>query len=236
MAADPSYHYRKKKLRRRRRFIRILLASFVVLLILGGIIIYDLIKNQSREIEGENLTISQTFGEDDATQLINEPTYTMKLPADWKETARINDTYRSGATWTATKDKESDRFITVFVDKIPQNYPLNRVIPVGSASGVLTLGNVSDRCQSFTRGGTFDEAKAVKTRPTLSKWEDVEFICNMPRPSENEIGTSSEQGINTVTVNGDQQGKHKYFFVYTDHNTQPNNQIFVDILNSFRAK
>ena len=57
----------------------------------------------------------------------------------------------------------------------------------------------------------------------------------MAKP-QNLTGTASEdEGIGNTIVSSDGT-KHKYFFVYIDHNVAPDNKIFTEALKSFETK
>lgn len=236
MKSRPTYHFRKKRHRRRNRYLKVLGITLLLAIVAGLIFLYDLLQNQVTEIEGSPSVVTQST-QSGAYQTLNEPTFSIELPADWKETDRFNRTYQAGVTWQSTRDKESDRWLTVYVDKIPTNYPVNYIVPVEAADGgYLKLGNLSDQCSTFTQGGTVQPRDTLPNEPVLAQWEEVDFLCNLPRPFEHEIGTSSESAINSVAVKGTKQGEHKYFFLYTDHNNSVNNQIFIDALKTFQAK
>lgn len=236
MNARPTYHFRKKRHRRRNRYLQIIGITLFLLLVIGLFFIYDILRNQSNEIEGSTSVVTQST-QIGAFQKVDEPTYTIELPDDWKETDRFDRKYQKGVTWQSTREKEADRWLTIYVDKLPTNRPLNRIVPLAATGGgYFNIGNLSDECASFTQGGSYDAAKAIKSKPTLGQWEEVDFLCNLPRPFENEVGTASKQAVNSVSVKGPKQGKHDYFFLYTDHNNQANYQIFLEALKTFQAK
>lgn len=235
MSAKQTYHHRQSHHRRRRRFIKIVLITLLLLLVFGAAIAYDLWKNQSEETSGGSISVIQSFGGEE-TLLVDEPTFSLQLPSDWQETQRLETSQIKYVTWQATKQKEDNRWLTIYIDKLPKQQNLNRVVAVQPSGDRLSVGSVSSQCQSFTLGGTLDAGEAPGLRPKLTKWENVEFYCNLPRPHENEIGISSPDQIQAVTVNGENQGQHTYFFMYTDHNIHPNYQIFLNALASFHAK
>ena len=109
-------------------------------------------------------------------------------------------------------------------------------MPVEAVGSGLRHGSVSDNCAAYTEGGSFQANDALKAKDTPAKWEEVTFLCDLPKVFDNVIGTSSKEGINIVTVVGPKAGKHSYFFVYTDHNAHPNYEIFIDVIKSFKAR
>ncbi len=233
----PTYHYRKKHRHKRlKRYAKVLFVTMALVLMGWLAITLDILRNQSEPDATENLSVSQTVGDDVYKYKIDEPTFTMQLPGDWEEVKRINLSNQAGIVWQATRDKQADRYLTAYIDRLPPNIAVNRVVPLEASNEYFKVGNLSRQCHTFTVGGTNNLVQANKLSPRQSKWEGVDFICNLTNPIENQIGTSSKGAVNKVTIKGKEQGEHSYFFVYTDHNKQPNDQIFLDALNSFKAK
>ena len=232
---DAHYHYRKKP-KVKKGWRRVILLFILLLLIVGGIIGYDIYRGRSRTQTGQVKTTQLTFGNNGPKKSIDEPTFTLQLPADWKETARVNNELEHSITWQATKPKEDNRFITIYVDKIPKTKSFNRLLPLEAVGNGLRHGTVSDNCAAYTAKGSFDAKQAITAKDTPAKWEEVTFLCDLPKVFDNVVGTSSLEGINTLHVTGQMAGTHDYFFLYTDHNVRPNYEIFTQLLESFKAK
>ena len=232
--SDPNYHYRKK--RRIKRKWRWAVLAFVVLLILAGLLIgLDIYRGRSQQQSGAP-KISQLVVDGGPKIKIDEPSFSLQLPADWKEIGRVNSRTEYGITWQATKPKEDNRYMTIYLDKIPRTLAFNRLLPIEAVGSGLRHGSVSDNCAAYTEGGAIDANSALKAKDTLAKWEEVTFWCDLPKVFDNVVGTSSLEGINIVEVTGEKAGKHSYFFIYTDHNIHPNYDIFTDTIKSFKAK
>lgn len=229
-----SYRYGKKR-REKKRWRWAILALILVLLLIGGLIGYDVYKGRSTPQSGAAKT-SELAVKGGPKIKINEPTFTLELPADWKETNRIDGEYEYSITWQATKAKADNRFMTIYIDKIPLKKSFNRLLPLAAVGSSLRHGSVSDNCAGYTEGGSQDANSALKAKDTLAKWEEVTFMCDLPKVFDNVVGTSSLEGVNIVSVTGKDAGKHKYFFLYTDHNTRPDYEIFTIIIESFKAK
>lgn len=229
-----SYHHRKIH-KHKRRWRWAVLAFVILVSLAGGLIAYDLYRGRSQQQTGKP-KISELVVNGGPKITIDEPSFVMQLPADWREVGRVNSQTEYGITWQATKPKEDNRFITVYVDKIPRAKAYNRLLPVEAVGTSLRHGTISDNCAAYTEGGAIDANAALKAKETLAKWEEVAFMCDLPKVFDNVIGTSSKEGINLVTVSGPQGGTHKYFFIYTDHNIHPNYDIFIDSIKSFKAK
>src|SRR5690606_31775928 len=124
----------------------------------------------------------------------------------------------------------------IYVDIIPTNYAVNRVMPVAARGANIVPNDISNNCSTFTKGGIAEAGQAQFLADENAKWQGEDFLCDLAQVTDNEIGTSSAEGINTVTVTGPKAGKHKYFFLYVDHNIQPNYNIFTNAIRSFKAK
>ena len=231
------YHYGHKPAKRRpRKALVILVCSILLICLVVGLIYLDLRKHVSPSVEGETRTVSQVLNENSQQITIDEPFYTFELPGDWKEIERDANNHYTSIKWQATIPGKDNRWLELFIDRIPLNRPLNRLVAVSAQGNELRFSDISDNCSNFTIGGTFDTSVASGLKPTLTKWNKVDFLCNLPRVTDNEVGTGSEGSMNSVTVAGRNKGSHKYFFVYTDRNFQPDYNILYDALKSFRAK
>jgi hypothetical protein len=163
---------------------------------------------------------------------INEPLFTMRLPSDWKQIA----VQPHSVTWQAGIKGADNRWLTIYTDVLPTTLPVNRELPITVNGNQLSYGELSDNCANFTPGGTLNVAQAALLKPTVSVWQGVNFICSLNQVVDNQVGTGSSAGINTITVTGPTDGTHNYFFLYIDRNIQPDYTIFYGAIQSFRAK
>lgn len=136
------------------------------------------------------------------------------------------------------QDKAKDstnRWLRVYVDVFPKDFPLNRLLPISVVDNSIVPGIVSDDCTTFTGAPLSAGSGTTKTVADTwtARWQGVDFICSMTNP-QNYTGTASaEEGLGTTFINTNNT-KHKYFFVYIDHNVRPDYSIFVDALKSFQ--
>jgi hypothetical protein len=212
MMSSPQYHYGHKPAKRRpRKALVVLVCSLMLVGLAVGIIYADLRKHVSSGVEGESKIVNQVLSDSINQITIDEPNYTLELPSDWKETSRnVNNTYIS-ITWQATTKTKDNRWLTLYMDKIPFDTPVNRLVAVSAQGSTLKFSDVSDNCANFTVGGTFNTSIATTLKPTLTKWNKVDFICNLPEVTDNEIGTGAEGTINSVTVAGPSRGCTQVF-------------------------
>ena len=233
----PKYRYGHGTAKRRpRKALLIIACSILLLSIIVGIIFIDLKQSVSPTIEGESRVISQIGSENSQQLVVNEPFYSFELPGDWKETKRNENKFYTSIAWSATAKGKDNRSLTLYIDKIPFDMPLNRVVTVRSQGSGIAYNDVSDNCANFTVGGTQDGRITSSSKPVVTKWNRVDFICNLPKAIDNVIGTGSEAMPNAVTITGPTGGAHKYFFVYTDRNFQPDYNILYEVLKTFKAK
>ena len=231
------YHYGSHSARRRPRKALVVLVSFLLLVGLIGAIIYmDLRKHADSGVEGESRTVGQALDGGLQPTVIDEPNYYLELPGEWKETGRNTNIFYTSISWQSMQKGEENRYLTLYTDRIPTDLPFNRLVALKAQGTGLSFSDVSDNCASFTVGGTFNTGLAVKLKPTITKWDKVDFMCNLPRVTDNEVGTGSEGMANAVSVTGPTKGVHTYFFLYTDRTFQPQYNIFYDVLRSFKAK
>lgn len=233
----PKYKYGHRVAKRRpRKALIVLVLSILVLGAVGSFVYLDVRNSVSTEVAGESRVVSQVLSENSQVKEVKEPFFTMELPEDWKETGRNQNSLYNSISWQATEKGKDNRYLTLYYDRIPADYPVNRLLPVRAQGNTIAYGDLSDKCETFTGTTKKGTGNAVSAIPVLSKWRDVPFMCNIPRFNDNEVGTGTPEAMNSVTVTGPTQGTHKYFFVYADRNFQPDYNILYNALESFQAK
>lgn len=171
---------------------------------------------------------------------ISEPTFSLKLPGTWKETERNTNPGVKSIKWDYIAKGGVGRWLKVYIDTIPPDYSVTYLMPVSAAGDQIISDSLSDHCSQFTPGARKPSADGGYSPPNsdklLTKWQGVSFYCDGAHPLWQRVGTSSKDGINSVTVTGPAQGTHKYFFVYDDAYYNPDYTLLSTILDSFRAK
>ncbi len=197
-------------------------------------------QEKSVAITGNNSPLNSRVEVAENFTVINEPTFSMSLPGTWKETERNNDSRYRTIKWDYQAKGGIGRWIRLYIDTIPSDYPIVYVVPVSSDGEKIIAEPASDHCSQFTAGAAkptetnSPPAGASDKMPT--SWQGVKFICDGAHPLYQRVGTSSKEAVNSVTVTGPTTGKHKYFFVYDDAYYNPDYSLFLTILDSFRAK
>lgn len=166
------------------------------------------------------------------TKRVATATFTMDVPKTWEKTT-TNRIPTPAFAWRGTDKDEQGRAIEIYVDTIPKNLAVNRLLPLEAhGNQLLVSGAASPNCMGFA-----DTTKLLKAAGTIAaSWHGANFVCDAGNTERNVTGTSSSQAINSVTVRGSHTGVHRYLFLYTDHSAQADDQVFVDILQSFRAR
>lgn len=166
------------------------------------------------------------------TKTFDEDVFSITLPADWKYLGRDPSIVYHPYRWQSTAQNETGRMLAVYVDNIPVDMAVNRLLPLEVQGDHLMPGPVSDNCTTFTGDGASDGP----SKNVTAKWAGVNFICDMENYERNVVGTGSMQAINSVEFTGQQTGTHPLFFTYTDDTAQPDYTIFSDALSSFKLK
>lgn len=237
MAMRGTYRY-DHRIERRRRYTAVIVIVLTVgiLTAVGYAIFKDVMNTGANEaVEGSTRVVGQVEGQNSVQKAFKETTFTMQVPVDWKETARTSNAVENSVTIASTKQGLSERSLKVYVDTIPNEFAVNRMLPLTWTGESMSTGSVSDNCATFTKGGTLDTTKSVKLLPAIGRWQGLDFWCDLANVVDNKIGTSSKDGINVVKVNGPAQGTHSYFFLYIDRNIQPDYQVLQQMLASFKG-
>lgn len=232
---EAKYKFGHRPARRRRtRFLIVVLISTLILAVVGGVLWLDLRNNtDDTEVQGTSRQVAQLLDEESGVIKIDEPTFTMELPNDWKEIARSSDSNERSITWQSTKKNENNRKLQMYIDAIPKSRSITRLLPLSARGNSFVVGEASTTCSTFTKIG---DGTGRQDLDTSAKYQNIGFICALGRSIDNETGTGSVEGLNTISVTGPSKGKHSYFFVFSDRNIQPNINMFYDALKSFKAK
>lgn len=153
------------------------------------------------------------------------------LPQDWEKFTPAS-ALAGSYNWRNTAGNKGVRTITLYVDAIPQDFAVNRVLAVeGVENRIITLGGVSENCVNFSGQGrdTTGSGKAP------ARWEGVRFTCDTGNYVRNVVGISSAATPGAVKLTGT-SGAHQLFVTYTDSDATPNHSIFTAAVESMRLK
>ena len=187
---------------------------------------------QARTVLKQSQPVTHTvLGTTTATQHVSKSIFTLDLPSDWQpvKPPPLNYTVYS---WSGVNGANAARHLDVYVDTIPADLAVNRLLPVQADGDHLDVtGVTSDNCVNFTdRAGM-----SAATGSAPSKWGGVDFLCDMGNYERDVVAIGSPEGRNATTVVGATSGKHTILLLYRDNNTNPDFTIFVAIAKSFHV-
>lgn len=227
-----SYHVGKKQKSHRKRTIT--LGVVVLILLLAGAAGWAKLYMRANTVidPPPAPVISQVTTSQGPTKQFDEGPFTISLPADWVYIGqqRQISPYAPYA-WHNTKNNPGVEQLEIYVDTIPTNLGVNRVLPVQGNGAHIVPTTVSDMCTDFT-----GDNKLPGAQNTPSKWGGINFLCDLANYERDVVGTSSSDGVNVVKISGATTGAHQIFMTYTDSGATPNFQIFVNAVGSFTLK
>lgn len=206
------------------------LGMFVILLVIIGLFALHSLRNET-SIGPTPPAITNTVAVNSTkTRNIDEPMFSLSLPADWI-LASHSEKPQVVYVWESTDKKEAGRSIELYLDTLPKTMGVNRALSVQANGNRITpVGDVSDNCASFTSPTAGQPAVA-----TPAKWGGAAFLCDLGNFERDVVGIVSSDGINELSITG-QSGTHAVFLTFTDNNIQPDFNIFISALQSFRMK
>jgi hypothetical protein len=219
---------------RARKLFVVVCVSLLVCAGIGGFLFWDMSQSgPSGHVEGASQSVEQVADVGSGPTLnVNEPFFAMQVPANWKEVERRNVPTDRSITWAPRANKTAvGHSLKVYIDTTPKDFAINKLLPLDASTNMLTYRQMSDNCKSFTTPGS-----KTSNLPQPSKWQGIDFMCDLPSFAQNKVGTGTAGAVNATAVTGPTKGTHRYFFVYTDHNYQPDYQLFYNVLKSFQAK
>jgi hypothetical protein len=225
----------------KRRIYRAWLGIVLIVTALVGAFYFLIVRQSHQTVRNNNSPLITKVGNDGQISLtIKEPLFTMQLPGQWKETSRDSNPRYQTIQWNYNTKDAANRWVRIYIDSIPADFAINYLLPVKPNDKGISVGQISDNCVTFTQGATVGTNRDVSTpisREALpARWQGTSFMCDNSHVSHQVVGTGSDEGNNMVSITGSEHGKHKYFFVYEDDNYHPDYSIFMNILESFRAK
>ena len=144
MMSAQNYRYGHKSGKRRPRKALFTLASSVLLVgLIVGVIALDLRSHVSPEVQGESRVVSQVLSDNSQVKTIEEPLFRLELPVDWKEIGRNQNNLYDSISWQAGIKGQDNRYLTLYVDRIPLDYPVNRLLPVKAQGNEISFSDLS---------------------------------------------------------------------------------------------
>jgi len=233
-------HYKIDKSQDFRKFrIEVVVSVLLAVALVIGLtfVLYDLYRNKNTVIDdsGNQAILSSVGSLEEEFTLHEREKYSIKVPADWR---RINNpevlsdhSRYYPDRYQGTTGDHIGRMVDVYIDDIPADLGIDKVVSVSPSSNGVVAGELSQQCYKFT---DFPEGKAGNTFP--SEWEEqnITFSCKTSKITNIVGAIESEQrtGIRLPTEAGDTN----FFIVFTDHGSSLDNSIFFKVLDGFRTK
>lgn len=221
--------YSKKKVARRRW--PVVLKLFIAVIVAAGLVLLAwifFVKGSSSISNTKNTALIKAVKADQTSvKTWEKPAFVLQLPEDWEEIKPENG---AAFQWRSKKAGYENRWVQIYVDKIPEKRELNRVMPVEVVNNKLLHGILSENCKEFTATDKKVGERALENAPGI--YEGITFNCDLAKP-RNVIGILSKDGGYKTQIKGESGQKHAFFIVYTDHSTRPDYEIMYEMLNSF---
>lgn len=222
--------HRSKKRVKRKLWVFILTILVVICAAIAIGVIY-LLNQETEQITMPTKAITREYAppQEDVKEFHEGP-FSITLPKDWVYKGHLEAPHNVYA-YQSTKKNEDSRRLEIFIDNIPTEKAFNRILPVTIQEGRLVVsGSVSGNCVEFTGiNGVNPQTAGVAT--LASKWQGVEFTCDVGNRTRNLIGVGTVEHKSNIPL-----GNHIYYFMYIDHSIHPNYQILEKALESFIAQ
>lgn len=230
------YSYNKSRDYRKVKPEVVIATIAVLAVILTAIYLFLDLNSNATVIDNSNNepTFSEVETATSSFKLHNTDEFAIRVPENMEYQGKVNvildegvkyDTYQ----FVGQTDDAVGRKLEIYVDRIPADLPVNKVLHVMSSGNKIVPVRLSDQCYSFT-----DFPQERQGDPYESKWNNITFTCKTTETS-NIIAAIEERQSEGVKVNGLNM-THNYLFVYTDHGYAENNALFSEILRTFEAK
>ena len=218
-----------QKIKRRRWLRWVVIVIIILLLLLLGLWIRNYFKPDTSIHQSAAKTTKISFTS--KTKHYDEGDFGIDLPATWQPLSRPPHTYNS-FTWQSPDRVSDGQQIEIYEDTIPVKFASNRALIVSGEGDHLSLeSGVSDNCSQYT----VQTHTTPNTVGVLAKWNNVFFLCDQGNTQRDVVGTSSTDGINTVILQSQRNGKkHKFFFTYTDYSQSADYTVFTDAITSLK--
>jgi len=240
VAMSQTGRYRIGRHARRKAKKHIWLSILVVILLLlgsAGFVVYRIVQDTAEtEITLPGPITREYAPPDNADKVLDQDVFTIKLPEDWRlkdhtDTGNLNKYH-----FQATAKGKDNRTLEVYVDRVPIHKAFNRLLPVIIADNRVTvISSVSDNCTAFT-GEQGANKPSDGPSEMDAKWQNISFTCDMANYIRNVVGVGTAENGHNLKLNGPKTGEHIFYFVYIDHNINPDYQILERAVESLTVK
>lgn len=132
--------------------------------------------------------------------------------------------------YRSEKNNIVSRDFTVYVNTLPQNLLVTRVLPLEPDGNKFSVSEVSEHCKEYLK----DRISPGNNNPIVARIESVQIKCQVDGTSTT-VGTGQVNGNYQVELKAGNGSTNKYFIVYNDLEFTPRLNTFINIVRSFRA-
>lgn len=225
---------RRSKRKAKRHIWVVILVLLLVPLGAGGYFLFRIFQDgDEKPTTPMAITREYAVEEVDDRKVFEQDGFRVKLPPDWILKGH-NATPYNIYSFQATKKNADQRTFEIFIDRFDAEKNFNRLLPVSvDGNKIIVTGSVSENCVTFTGAQPSTPSPGVAWLP--AKWQGVDFRCDMANRVRNLVGVGTAGGKVGITLTGPKSGTHTFFFVYIDHNINPDYQILEDALASLEV-
>lgn len=217
-------------------YIKYIFIVFILFVVLALIIWYIFIRNNDSSSSNFSKVGVEVAEVKPETKVITNELFKMTFPTTWELNGKKNPYSNQVYYEYQNKLKNYDnRMLKVYVDVFPSDFPINKLLPISVINNKIIPNELSEDCHTFNGAPMALNDGQVKASTWHAKWQGVSFICDMQSLQQNNVGTASLEEGYGVTIANKNGNKHKYFFVYIDHNVRPEYSIMKNAIESFEA-
>lgn len=222
-----SYRFTLPKYRVLRRHKRAILFMcvllFLVLACYGAFAWYvsqgDDIDHPQTDIKSKNFNPLNTF---------KTPYFYFEADKTWQFVK--NESSPNIFVYRSSKKEIVMRDLTVYVDTLPKDRLLTRILPVEGGGDHFVAGEVSGHCKDYLKG----TIKPTNNNPVPASIESVSFTCQVDSTS-NTVGIGQKGGSYGAVLTGESGKSSRYYLLYHDLRFTAQYSDFVNIVRSFHA-
>lgn len=225
------YRHGERAVRRGLRADTMIALVVITVLAAAGMYLYFSVNSTSiavNDLQNRPQVLQATSNANET--VIEEVNFRLRLPGNWVAAEPDYQSQRGGAKTTQFHYKTvgaglEGRLMDVFVDTIPEDENVSKLIKVTNNGDSLLPGDISPQCRTFTSFERYGEI-------TRAKWLDLEFDCNTSQYM-NTVGISDGNFEDGVELVGPDGIKHTYMLIYTDHSQRQTNTLLEQIIRDF---
>jgi hypothetical protein len=228
------YRIGRRSKKKTKRYIWVVVLLMLLALCAAAAYVAYMVLSEADETISTPQAITREYAPpqgEDTKEFIQQGLFTITLPSDWVLKGH-NETPHNLYSYQATEKNEDNRWLEIYVDRVPTDAAFNKLLPVIIENNkIVVTGSVSENCIEFTGPQGNPRGAGVDSLP--AKWQGVDFLCDLSNYTRNVVGVGTVAAKHNIVLNGPTAGQHTFYFKYIDHNISPDYQILEKALQSF---